>query len=96
MQRIQLAKVFIEVLSYFGVWKAEGYLADQLTSMCSQGRRRKCPWDYQKLKIWRPKNWSQILNVSKQGQGYGLLATIWTTDTEELCTLDSDFGSSIL
>lgn len=96
MQRIQLEKVFIEVLSYFGVRKAEGHLAEQLTSMCSQGRRRKCPWDYQKLKIWRPENWAQVLDVSKHGQDYGLLATIWTMDTEELCTLGSVFGSSIL
>lgn len=53
------------------------FLADQLTSMCSQVRRRKCPWGFQKLKIWRPKNWNQVLNVSKQGQGYGLRATCW-------------------
>ena len=44
----------------------------------------------------KAKNWSQVLKVSKQGQGYDLLATIRTMDTEELCTRDSVFGSSIL
>lgn len=95
MQRIQLEKVFIEVLSYFGVWKVKGILQISHIHVFSR-KEEEVPLGLSEAQNLKPKNWSQVLQVSKQGQGYDRLATIRTMDTEGLCTLDSVFGSSVL